>query len=99
VQIRLLPVSDGQREYAESVADTLKKAGYRVEVDPSGERLSKQIRNAEIEKIPLSAIVGKREVENESLSVRTRKAGELGTLSWSELQERLPAAIEEKTTI
>ncbi|HAZ43551.1 MAG TPA: threonine--tRNA ligase [Cyanobacteria bacterium UBA11371] len=99
VQIRLLPVSDGQREYAESVAATLKKAGYRVEIDQSGERLSRQIRNAELEKIPVSVILGKREVENQSLSVRTRKAGELGTLSLSELQECLQAAIAQKTTI
>ncbi|HAX79802.1 MAG TPA: threonine--tRNA ligase [Cyanobacteria bacterium UBA11372] len=99
VQIRLLPVSDGQREYAESVAAMLKKAGYRVEVDRSGERLSKQIRNAEIEKIPVSAIVGKREVENQTLSVRSRKAGELGTLSLSNLQDRLQGAIAEKTNI
>ena len=99
VQIRLLPVSDGQREYAESVAATLKKAGYRVEIDQSGERLSRQIRNAELEKIPVSAILGKREVENQSLSVRIRKAGELGTLSLSELQEHLQAAIEQKTSI
>jgi threonyl-tRNA synthetase len=97
VQIRLLPVSDGQREYAESVAATLKKAGYRVEVDRSGERLSKQIRNAEIDKIPVSAIVGKREVENQNLSVRTRKAGELGTLTLSELEQSLQEAIQQKT--
>ncbi|MFB2978582.1 threonine--tRNA ligase [Microseira sp. BLCC-F43] len=97
VQIRLLPVSDGQREYAESVAATLKKAGYRVEIDTSGERLSRQIRNAELEKIPVSAIVGKREVENQSLSVRTRKAGELGTLTLSELEQSLQEAIQQKT--
>jgi threonyl-tRNA synthetase len=99
IQVRLLPVSDDQREYAESVATTLKKTGYRVEIDRSGERLGKQIRNAELEKIPVIAVVGKREVENQTLSVRTRKGGELGTLTLAELQACLQGAIEEKSTL
>ena len=97
--MRLLPVSDYQREYIESVATTLKKTGYRVEVDRSGERLGKQIRNAELEKIPVVAVVGKREVENQTLSVRTRKGGELGALTLAELQACLQGAIEEKSTL
>ncbi|AFZ18802.1 threonine--tRNA ligase [Allocoleopsis franciscana] len=99
IQVRLLPVSDDQREYIESVATTLKKTGYRVEIDRSGERLGKQIRNAELEKIPVVAVVGKREVENQTLSVRTRKGGELGTLTLAELQACLQGAIEEKSTL
>ena len=94
IQCRLLPVSDEVREYAESVARELHKQGLRVEVDGSGERLGKQIRNAELEKIPVVAVVGKREMENQNLSVRTRKAGDLGTLSINEtitcLQSGIP---------
>ncbi len=99
IQVRLLPVSDAQREYSESVATTLKETGYRVEIDRSGERLGKQIRNAELEKIPVVAVVGKREVENQTLSVRTRKEGELGTLTLAELQACLQGVIEEKSTL
>jgi threonyl-tRNA synthetase len=99
IQVRLLPVSDAQREYTESVATTLKKNGYRVEIDRSGERLGKQIRNAELEKIPVVAVVGKREVEHQTLSVRTRKEGELGTLTLAELQACLQGVIEEKSTL
>lgn len=97
VQIRLLPVSDEQRDYAEKIATELKQAGYRVEVDQSGERLGKQIRTSELEKIPVVAIIGKREVENQTLSIRSRHTGDLGLMNLSDLQEKLQAAIISKT--
>ncbi|NJN09219.1 MAG: threonine--tRNA ligase [Richelia sp. RM2_1_2] len=99
IQCRLLPVSDEVREYAELVARELHKEGLRVEVDSSGERLGKQIRNAELEKIPVVAVVGKREVENQTLSVRTRQAGDLGALSISETITCLQSAIALNSTI
>lgn len=99
VQLRLLPVSDDFREYAESVAISLKKTGVRVEIDSSGERLGKQIRTAELEKIPVVAVVGKKEVENQNLSVRTRQSGDLGVLNMDELLHRLQEAINSKTVL
>jgi threonyl-tRNA synthetase len=99
VQVRLLPVSDGQREYVAAIALQLKQLGYRAEVDHSGDRLGKQIRTAELEKIPVVAVVGKREVENQTLSVRTRQSGELGSLTQLELQERMQKAIENRQPI
>lgn len=99
IQCRLLPVSDEVREYAESVARELHKEGLRVEVDGSGERLGKQIRNAELEKIPVVAVVGKREMENQTLSVRTRKAGDIGALSINDTVTHLQSAIALNTTI
>jgi threonyl-tRNA synthetase len=99
VQVRLLPVSDEQRDYATAIALKLKQLGYRVEVDSSGERLGKQIRTAELEKIPVVAVVGKREMENQSLSIRTRQSGELGSLTLSELQEKMQHAIRNKQQI
>ena len=99
IQCRLLPVSDEVREYAESVAKELDKEGLRVEVDGSGERLGKQIRNAELEKIPVVAVVGKREMENQNISVRTRKAGDLGALSINDTVSHLQSAIALNTTI
>ncbi|MBE9238492.1 MAG: threonine--tRNA ligase [Sphaerospermopsis kisseleviana] len=89
VQLRLLPVSDDCREYATSVANDLQKSGFRVELDRSGERLGKQIRTAELEKIPVVAVVGKKEVENKTLSVRSRKSGDLGVLNLAELVKYL----------
>jgi threonyl-tRNA synthetase len=96
IQMRLLPVSDEQREYAESVAAQLKQSGYRVEVDCTGERLGKQIRNAELEKIPVVAVIGQREVEQQNLSIRTRKRGDLGAMDLAELKESLYIAISQK---
>ncbi len=99
VQIRLLPVSDDVREYAKSVSAIFKKAGIRVEVDNSGERLGKQIRTAELAKIPVVAVIGKKEVENQSLSIRTRQNGDLGVLTTDEILSRLQEAIATKQPI
>lgn len=99
VQVRLLPVSDEQRDYATDIAQQLKQLGYRVEVDSSGERLGKQIRTAEVEKIPVVAVIGKREVEQQTLSVRTRHAGELGSLSLTELSEKLETTVAQKAIL
>ncbi|MBS3030703.1 MAG: threonine--tRNA ligase (plasmid) [Dolichospermum sp. DET50] len=92
VQLRFLPVSDDFREYAKSVATDLKKTGFRVEVDSSGERLGKQIRIAQLEKIPVVAVVGKKEVESKTLSIRSRQAGDLGILTLTELVDHLQTA-------
>ena len=97
VQVRLLPVSEAQRDYANEVARTLVEQGYRAEVDVSGARLGKQIRTAELEKIPVTAVIGQREVESGSLSIRTRKNGDLGALSVPEVIEKLQDAITQKS--
>ena len=99
IQLRLLPVSDDQRPYAEETARKLKAQGFRVEVDVSGDRLGKLIRTAELEKIPVVAVVGKREVESQTLSIRTRLKGDLGPLTLTEVVEKLQGAINQKTTL
>jgi len=99
VQLRLLPVKDDLLDYAEAVVARFKQAGYRAEVDQSGERLGKQIRNAELEKIPVVAVVGNQEVESQTLSIRTRSVGDLGTMSVEELQSKMAAAIAAKGII
>jgi threonyl-tRNA synthetase len=93
IQVRLLPVSDEQHSYTESVATQLKQWGYRVEIDKSRERLGKQIRTAELEKIPIVAVIGKREVEKHVLSIRTRKDGEQGQLTLAQLHEQMQQTI------
>ena len=97
VQVRLLPVSDAQRDYADRVAQTLQQQGLRVEVDASGERLGKQIRTAELEKIPVVAVIGQREVDSQTLSIRTRQSGDLGSLTVPEVVEKLQEAIAQKS--
>lgn len=95
LQARLLPVSDEQLSFAQQVAQQMLTQGLRVEVDTSGDRLGKQIRNAEKEKIPVMAVVGAKEVEANSLSIRTRASGELGAIAVSEVIEKMQAAIQE----
>ena len=97
VQIRLLPVSDVQLDYAQSVASQLRSQGIRAEVDTSGERLGKMIRNAETQKIPIMSVIGAKEAESNSLSVRTRASGELGMISVDQVLEKIQAAIANHT--
>jgi threonyl-tRNA synthetase len=94
IQVRLLPVSDEQRDYAQQMAQQLQQSGYRVEVDRSGDRLAKQIRNAELAKIPVVAVVGKKEVETQTLSVRMRRDGEIGPMAIVDLQGLIQKAID-----
>jgi threonyl-tRNA synthetase len=91
-QIRLLPVGDEFVPFAQDVVSQLRRLGVRAEMDASGDRLGKLIRNAEKEKIPVMAVVGAKEVEANSLSIRTRAAGELGAISVQEVGDRLQAA-------
>lgn len=84
-QIRLLPVTDEVRSYAESVLSQLKQAGIRASIDQSGDRLGKMIRNGEQMKIPVLAVIGLKEVELNGLSLRSRREGDLGSVSVDEL--------------
>jgi len=97
VQLRLLPVSDAQRDYANQVAQMLRQQDLRVEVDASGNRLGKQIRAAGLEKIPVVAVIGQQEVDAQTLNVRTRQSGDLGMLTVPEIIETLQATIARKT--
>lgn len=97
VQVRIVQVSEAQFPYAKEVAEKMRSLGIRAEADTSGERLPKQIRNAEKEKIPVMAVVGAEEVENNSLSIRLRVPGEksqdLGAIPVAEVIERMKDAI------
>ncbi|GBF82584.1 threonine--tRNA ligase [Aphanothece sacrum] len=93
IQVRLFPVSDTQLDYAKEVARKMLLLGIRAEVDTSGERLAKMIRNGEKEKIPVMAVVGAKEVESNSLSIRTRASGELGIMTVDEVIEKLTDTI------
>jgi threonyl-tRNA synthetase len=72
VQAIVLPISDRLNEYAESVRERLRVAGLRVELDDRGESVGRKIREAELRKIPNMLIVGDREAESDSVSLRTR---------------------------
>ena len=93
VQIRLLPVGDLQLDFSKEVAAKMVALGIRAEVDLSGDRLGKLIRNAEKDKIPVMAVVGAKEVEANSLSIRTRASGELGVITVDEVAGKITEAI------
>lgn len=83
VQVRIVPVKEEHAPYATEVESRLKGLGYRVEKDARDEKLGKKIRDAQVEKIPYMVVIGSREVENVTLSVRDRAAGDLGTMDLS----------------
>ena len=80
-QIRLLPVTDDIRPYAEQLLDKLKTAGVSATIDSSGERLGKMIRTAEQMKLPVLAVIGAKEAEQNAVSLRSRRDGDLGVHS------------------
>jgi threonyl-tRNA synthetase len=92
-QVRLLTVSDDHMPFAQKVAADLQAAGVRVTVDQSGDRLGKKIRNAEKAKIPVMSVIGDKEVEANSLNIRTRVSGELGAIPLDEVKQKLRDAI------
>ena len=95
IQARLLPVSNAQLPFAQEVANKMRSLGIRAEADASNERLGKLIRNAEKEKIPVMAVVGAKEVESNSLSIRTRTSEELGVMPVAEVLEKMQRAISD----
>ncbi len=99
-QLKLLPVTDAVMDYCIDVKKKAAKMGLRVEVDRGNERLAKQIRNAEQSRIPIMGVVGMKEMEEETLAIRSRKEGNLGSFSVDDLLEELyrcDVAAEEMT--
>ncbi|MEL7351891.1 MAG: threonine--tRNA ligase [Cyanobacteria bacterium P01_A01_bin.116] len=95
-QVRLLPVTAGHFDYADEAAAQMRLLGVRVEVDKSGERLGKMIRNSEKAKIPVMSVIGDKEVAAQSLSIRTRKEGDLGAIALPEVLDRLKTALSDR---
>jgi threonyl-tRNA synthetase len=95
IQVRLLPVSDDHLDFAKRVEAQMRRQGIRAEADTSRERLGKAIRNAEKQKIPVMAVIGDKELESNSLSIRTRASGELGAMPITDVIEKLKVAIAE----
>jgi threonyl-tRNA synthetase len=93
-QLKLLPVTDAVHEYCDAVAKKASRLGIRVKVDRGNERLAKQIRNAEQERIPIMAVVGVKEMETGKLAVRSRKEGDLGLFHVDELFDELARCID-----
>ena len=81
VQVKLLPISDRQHNYAAEVAKKLTSAGIRVETDTRNEKIGYKIREAQLEKVPYMLVIGEKECESGTVAVRSRKNGDMGTES------------------
>ena len=97
VQARVLPISDKQQEYGNSVVEKLVQSGFRAELDLRNEKIGLKIREAEKSKIPYMLVVGDRENQNSTVSVRKRNGKSLGTLSVEEvltiIQKDIPSML------
>lgn len=89
VQVVVLPLGESQNAYAQEVKKKLEDSGLRVEVDARDEKLGYRIREAQLQKIPYMIILGPKEEEGKTLSVRSRKDGDLGTMDLEALTARL----------
>ena len=96
VQIRVLPISEKVAAYAREVYTKLMAAGFRAEVDLGAEKIGHKIRDAQLEKIPYMAIVGKREAEQGTVSLRERTQGDLGAMPLEALIRRLREEVEQR---
>ena len=80
-QIRFLPIGDDQAEYARKLADECTAKGMRVTVDERNEKIGYKIRAAQLEKVPFMLVIGEKEMADGTVSVRSRKKGDMGLMS------------------
>ena len=98
-QVRFLPITDRAADYCVQQAAELRKQGFRVEVDSRNEKIGKKIREATLEKIPFMLVVGDRDMENGTVSVRTRKGEDLGAMTLEDFSAKLRQIVDEKQKI
>jgi len=96
VQVKVIPITDGQLEYAQKIGESLQKSEIRFEIDDKSETMQNKIRNAAGEKIPYMIIVGGREAENETISIRQRDGQDLGTMKLDEFINLITNQISKK---
>jgi threonyl-tRNA synthetase len=96
VQVVLIPIADRHGEYAHQVADRLRAAGLRVEVNDSSDRMQAKIRDAQLQKVPYMLVMGDREVKAGAVAVRLRNGEDLGAQPLSDFIAMAQAAVTEK---
>ncbi|MET0379268.1 MAG: threonine--tRNA ligase, partial [Spongiibacteraceae bacterium] len=93
VQIAVLNITDNQGEYAQKLAERLQNSGFRAEVDLRNEKIGFKIREHTIQKVPYLLVVGDREVEQQTLAVRSRSGEDLGSMAYDAFVELLTADV------
>jgi threonyl-tRNA synthetase len=96
VQVAVLPIADRHMDYAYHLAEALKKAGIRAEVDARSERINQKIRQAQLDKIPYMLIIGDKEVANSTVSIRLRSGEQASDQPLEHFTESVRAAIVDK---
>lgn len=96
VQVKVLPISDKFNDYADSVTNSLKSKGIRVETDYRAEKIGYKIREARLERTPYIIIVGDKEAQSNTVSVRSRKEGDEGSITVEDFEKRILEEIETK---
>ena len=95
-QVRILPISDAHYDYAYEVCNALKRKGIRATVDDRSEKLGKKIREATLEKVIYTAVIGDQEVADKTVAVSSRFDGKLGTKNVDELADIMLKEINDK---
>ncbi len=95
-QVKILPITDNQHEYAHKVKDELIKEGIRVEVDDRNEKTGYKIREAQLQKIPYMVVVGQKEASENLVAVRSHKDGDLGVMRVEDFKEKVLEEIDNK---
>ncbi len=95
-QVKILPISDNYREYADKIFYELRDKGFRVELDDRSEKIGYKIREAQLEKVPYMIIAGEKEMNEGTVSVRSRKQGDLGAMTLEEFMTMLGKEVEDK---
>jgi threonyl-tRNA synthetase len=99
VQVVVVPIADRHLDYANRVREALAAEGMRVEVDDDRETVSMKVRKAQLQKIPFTLVVGDREVEGETVSVRDRAGRDVRGVPLREFADRLRKMVEERVTV
>ena len=96
LQVKILPISDKFLSYATEVKAKLRKVGVRVEIDERQEKIGKKIREAELSRVPYMLVLGEKEMNENTLSIRRQGKGDIGQLSVDEFIRNIVSEIEEK---
>ena len=96
-QIRVMSISDKFEDYAKQVEARFRAAGFRVSTDLRGTKINATVRDAQVELIPYMLIVGGRDVENGTVSIRDRIEGDLGAMSIDDALSKLQTEVSERT--
>lgn len=95
-QVAILPIAPAHRAYADKVASQLQKAGLRVRVDGREEKIGRKIRETELAKTPYMAVIGEKEMQNETVALRKQSKGALGEMTVAALIEKLQKEVKEQ---